>query len=211
MARRRVGARCGCGFGAHLKKGKTSQVKTAANLVFIQQPSYAYLRLRLLSAAVAAMSLSFAQQQPPPDDHNPNSATAPSVDASADQPVSEKWNLFYQATSIGQYHGTFHSPYQGPNSLEDVAERDVSLTTTLFLGLRLDQNTQLYFNPEIAGGRGFSRVAELVISRTANCHGWQAQRQSPLWPGSIYLTISDLGTQRSTSTAMRINSRAIAR
>jgi high affinity Mn2+ porin len=72
--------------------------------------------------------------------------------------------LFYQATSIGQYHGTFHSPYSGPFSLQNYVERDVSLTTTLFLGLRLQKNTYLYFNPEIAGGRGFSGVAGLANS-----------------------------------------------
>src|SRR5258708_3095757 len=74
----------------------------------------------------------------------------------------ERWNLFYQATSIGQYHGRFNSPYQGANSLQSYPERDVSLTTTLFLGLRLEQNTQLYFNPEIAGGRGFSAVTGIA-------------------------------------------------
>jgi hypothetical protein len=73
-------------------------------------------------------------------------------------PESERWNLFYQATSIGQYHGTFSSPYTGPLSLQDHPERVVSLTTTLFLGLRLSPNTQLYFDPEIAGGKGFSGV-----------------------------------------------------
>lgn len=70
----------------------------------------------------------------------------------------ERWNLFYQATSIGQYHGRFHSPYEDALSLQDATERDVSLTTTLFLGLRLARYTQLYFDPEIAGGRGFSGV-----------------------------------------------------
>ncbi len=77
---------------------------------------------------------------------------------------SEDWNLFWQATSIGQYHGTFPSPYEGPFSLQNYPERDVSLTTTLFFGLRLDQNTQLYFDPEIAGGRGFSGVNGLANS-----------------------------------------------
>jgi len=76
----------------------------------------------------------------------------------------ERWNLFYQATSIGQYHGTFHSPYSGPFSLQNYAERDVSLTTTLFFGLRLEKNTALYFDPEIAGGRGFSSVDGLANS-----------------------------------------------
>src|ERR1017187_3877274 len=74
------------------------------------------------------------------------------------EPAPERWNLFYQATSIGQYHGTFRSPYSGPFSLQDYPERDVSLTTTLFFGLRLGKDTELYFNPEIAGGRGFSGV-----------------------------------------------------
>ena len=75
---------------------------------------------------------------------------------------TERWNLFYQATSIGQYHGTFHSPYEGQNSLEPYPERDVSLTATLFFGLNLSHGTQLYFNPEIAGGRGFSGVNGLA-------------------------------------------------
>ncbi|HME10626.1 MAG TPA: carbohydrate porin [Bryobacteraceae bacterium] len=82
-------------------------------------------------------------------------------DASVEQ---ERWNLFYQATSIGQYHGTFHSPYAGAFSLQDTTERDVSITTTLFFGLRLAKNTVLYFDPEIAGGRGFSGVNGLANS-----------------------------------------------
>jgi high affinity Mn2+ porin len=76
--------------------------------------------------------------------------------------AEERWNLSYQATSIGQYHGTFPAAYSGVNSLEDTTERDVSLTTTLFFGLRLSPNTQLYFDPEIAGGRGFSGVTGLA-------------------------------------------------
>jgi high affinity Mn2+ porin len=70
----------------------------------------------------------------------------------------------WQATSIGQYHGAFRSPYEDAFSLQDYPERDVSLTTTLFFGLRLSPNTQLYFDPEIAGGRGFSGVNGLANS-----------------------------------------------
>lgn len=84
-------------------------------------------------------------------------ATPPPVEA-------ERWNLFYQATSIGQYHGTFNSPYEGPFSLQDYPEKDVSITTTLFLTLRLEQDTFLIFDPEIAGGRGFSGVNGLANS-----------------------------------------------
>src|SRR5450759_1242683 len=76
----------------------------------------------------------------------------------------ERWNLFWQATSIGQAHGAFRAPYTGPNSLESRTEADASITTTLFLGLRLSPSTQLYFNPEIAGGKGFSNVTGIANS-----------------------------------------------
>ena len=74
----------------------------------------------------------------------------------------ERWNLFYQATSIGQNHGSFFSLYEGPNSLSPQPENRVSLTTTLFFGLRLATNTRLYFDPEIAGGKGFSDVTGIA-------------------------------------------------
>ena len=54
-----------------------------------------------------------------------------------------------------------NAQYSGTLSLENHPEADVSLTTTLFLGWRLG-NFQLYFNPEIAGGRGFSGVNGLA-------------------------------------------------
>ena len=91
--------------------------------------------------------------------------SSPPQTAPADAPpAAERWNLYYQATSIGQYHGTFYSPYSGPFSLQDYAERDASLTTTLFAAFRLESNTVLVFDPEIAGGRGFSGVNGLANS-----------------------------------------------
>lgn len=83
---------------------------------------------------------------------------AQQADSTEQDAAPELWNLYYQATSIGQEHGTFYSPYEGPLSLQDVPEHVVSLTTTLFFGIRLGDDTQFYFDPEIAGGRGFSGV-----------------------------------------------------
>jgi high affinity Mn2+ porin len=74
----------------------------------------------------------------------------------------ERWNLYFQATSIGDYHGNFHALYSGEHSLQNTWERDVSLTSTLYLGLRLPGNTQIYIDPELAGGRGFSGVNGLA-------------------------------------------------
>lgn len=76
--------------------------------------------------------------------------------AAQDSVPPERWNLYFQATSIGQYHGAFPSPYEGPFSLAAHPEAEASLTSTVFFGLRLASGTQFYFDPEIAGGRGFS-------------------------------------------------------
>jgi len=101
----------------------------------------------------------YAQQSTAPAD-----TTAQQAPNAAPPADTERWNLYYQATSIGQYHGTFTSPYSDAFSLRNYPERDVSLTTTLFFGLRLSDLTTLYFDPEIAGGRGFSGVNGLANS-----------------------------------------------
>ena len=87
-----------------------------------------------------------------------------SPDLAPDPPMSERWNLFYQATSIGDYHGNFRSQYADQFSLQNYPEHDVSLTATLFLGFRLGRGTQFYIDPEIAGGRGFSGVNAIEYS-----------------------------------------------
>jgi high affinity Mn2+ porin len=90
--------------------------------------------------------------------------TANAQSAAANNPSTkfDQWNLFYQATSIGMTHDSFYSPYVGPLSLLPFAEHDVSLTTSLFFAARLEQNTVFVFDPEIAGGRGFSGVNGLA-------------------------------------------------
>src|SRR5271156_2410774 len=101
----------------------------------------------LLAGTIALTACAQEQAQPPREAQIPPQDASQGPDADV---KPERWNLFYQATSIGQYHGTFRSPYEGPFSLQDTMERDASLTTTLFLGLRLANNTVFYFDPEIA-------------------------------------------------------------
>jgi high affinity Mn2+ porin len=87
-------------------------------------------------------------------------ALLPTILAAQDPPstADQRWNLHVQATSIGQYHGNFPALYSGDFSLAKHQEAEVSLTSTLFFGLRLWRNTYLYVDPEVAGGRGFSGV-----------------------------------------------------
>ncbi|HYL36923.1 MAG TPA: carbohydrate porin [Bryobacteraceae bacterium] len=101
----------------------------------------------LLLAAIPGLAAEDADPQ------NPAAIPDPTAGAPADP---ERWNLFYQATSIGDMHAGFPAAYSGPLSLANHVEHEVSLTTTLFFGLRLTNSTAFYFNPEIAGGRGFS-------------------------------------------------------
>src|SRR6202171_2074734 len=77
--------------------------------------------------------------------------------AAQDVPT-QRWAIDFQATSIGQYHSRFRSPYEGPFSLVGHPEAEASLTSTIFFGLRLGSGTQFYFDPELAGGRGFSNT-----------------------------------------------------
>jgi high affinity Mn2+ porin len=117
--------------------------------------------------------------QPPAAHDTPAAPTAPAE--------PEDWNWFYQATSIGDYHPAFYAPYTGAFSLLPHSERAVSLTTTLFLGYRPFSNTQIYFNPEIAGGRGFSDV-----NGVANAPNGELPRVSTATPkpylARLYLT-----------------------
>jgi len=124
--------------------------------------------LSCLLSVLVAIAGNVRAQDPPLQNPPPQGGQTPRQDenkpAAEETVASERWNIFYQATSIGQYHGTFRSPYSGPFSLQNYPERDVSLTTTVFLGIRLERNTFLYIDPEIAGGRGLSGVNGLANS-----------------------------------------------
>jgi high affinity Mn2+ porin len=71
-------------------------------------------------------------------------------------------DIHFQATSIGQTHGAFNSPYEGDNSLPAHRENLVSLTSTLFLTIRAGTHWEFVVNPEIAGGKGFGNVTGIA-------------------------------------------------
>ncbi len=68
----------------------------------------------------------------------------------------------YQTTTITQWHPRFHSPYVGENSLEPKDAPRSTLTGTLYLNLKIGSGTQVIFNPEVAGGEGFSGATGLA-------------------------------------------------
>ena len=70
----------------------------------------------------------------------------------------ERISIHSQTTVIDQYKPAFRVPYSGQNSLLPQAENKTSITSTLYLGLRLWQGGSVYINPELAGGSGLSQV-----------------------------------------------------
>jgi high affinity Mn2+ porin len=77
--------------------------------------------------------------------------------------IQPSWvSVQFQATSIGQTHGEFDSPYAGENSLPAHRENFVSLTSTLFLTVRAGSHLEFVVNPEIAGGKGFGNVTGIA-------------------------------------------------
>ena len=80
----------------------------------------------------------------------------------SDSLSTERWSIHFQATSIGQHHGSFPSLYEGENSLPSHPESRVSLTATIFLVYRVNSWTELVFNPEDAGGKGFGQVTGIA-------------------------------------------------
>src|ERR1039457_3448221 len=75
-----------------------------------------------------------------------------------DTSKEQNWNIHFQQTLIGQYHPAFYAKYTGVNSLQPIAEKSESLTSTLFYNTRLWNGAQFIFNPELAGGTGLSKV-----------------------------------------------------
>jgi high affinity Mn2+ porin len=75
---------------------------------------------------------------------------------------SRNWTIHFQATSIGQQHGSFPSLYEGLNSLPSHPEHRVSITATIFLSFRAGRHWEFVINPEIAGGRGFGEVTGMA-------------------------------------------------
>lgn len=90
-------------------------------------------------------------------------APAPPPPAADDAPVPERdWSLHGQLTWQLQGHGSFDSPYEGPNSFQDRKETRGSFTSTVFLGRRLWTGGEAYVNVELIAGQGLSRVLGLA-------------------------------------------------
>jgi high affinity Mn2+ porin len=77
-------------------------------------------------------------------------------------PESDIWNVHAQTTFLPQGYPAFRSPYAGTNSLPGGGQLQETWTTTAFLGVRLWQGGEFYFNPELAQGFGLNGTLGLA-------------------------------------------------
>jgi high affinity Mn2+ porin len=71
-------------------------------------------------------------------------------------PDSDVWNSHAQTTVLPQGYGPIHSPYAGPDSLPGRGQMQATWTSTAFLGVRLWEGGELYFDPELTQGFGIN-------------------------------------------------------
>ncbi len=75
----------------------------------------------------------------------------------------ERFSLHFKQTFVEQYHPAFQSSVgSGNKSLSNAEESDMSSISTLYLSSTTWKNGEFYFNPEIAGGSGFSGATGLA-------------------------------------------------
>ncbi len=77
-------------------------------------------------------------------------------------PESTDWNVHGQTTFITQGYPRFRSPYQGANSLPGISQGRETWTVGAFLGWRLWEGGELYFNPELDQGFGIGSTLGLA-------------------------------------------------
>src|ERR1700737_2717360 len=77
-------------------------------------------------------------------------------------PEPTDWNVHAQTTFLQSAYPAIRSPYEGANSLPGGGQGRETWTTTAFLGWRLWQGGEFYFNPELAQGFGLNGTLGLA-------------------------------------------------
>lgn len=67
---------------------------------------------------------------------------------------SDRWEIHGQSTYIQQGYGRFRAPYSGENSFTPNPQTRNTTTVSAFLGVRLWEGGELYYNPELLQGFG---------------------------------------------------------
>jgi high affinity Mn2+ porin len=88
------------------------------------------------------------------------------------------WSFHFQFTGVVQYNAAFQSPYSGQNSFLSPSDHAYSVTTTAYIGRKLWPGASIYFDPEMAGGKGLSST--LGIAGFPNGETFRIGEASPV-------------------------------
>jgi high affinity Mn2+ porin len=119
--------------------------------------------------------------------------------AEADVPddLSSRFSLHGQTTFLNQGVPGFRSPYRGENSLVP-HQAQATTTATIFLGLKLLEGTELYYNPEFSQGFGLSRT--LGVAGFVNGEAQKAGAPFPKLRSNRYFVRQTFGLGGETET-----------
>jgi high affinity Mn2+ porin len=124
--------------------------------------------LLLLGLRLATLPSAWAQGAPA-DQAPAQPAPTPAGDPASSDPVtlfphseSSRFWISGQANFITQWHPTFHSPYQGPNSLSPEAQDATSRVLTLFTGVEATGTTEILLDIQESGGHGIGEALGLA-------------------------------------------------
>jgi high affinity Mn2+ porin len=108
-------------------------------------------------------------QDAPPDQGPTQAAQAPGDASSSDDPASlfphsesSRFWISGQANFISQWHPTFRSLYQGPNSLSHEAQDATSRLLTLLMGVEASSTTEFLCDIQESGGHGIGEALGLA-------------------------------------------------
>lgn len=87
------------------------------------------------------------------------------------------WSIHGQMTFLPQGYLNIHSPYQGPQSLPARGQVRETWTATAFIGRKLWEGGEVYFNPELAQGFGLNHT--LGIAGFTNGEAQKAGAEFP--------------------------------
>jgi high affinity Mn2+ porin len=123
-------------------------------------------------------------------------ATQPATAAAPGGDI-EKYNVHAQATIITQWHDVFPAQYTGPHSLLTDESAKTSVTATLFMGLRMPwEGGAIYFDPEVAGGEGFSNVEGIASFPNGDISHVGTPDPEPYVARAYYQQIFGLGGEK---------------
>ncbi len=110
-----------------------------------------------------------AKQQEQPQEAKPLPQVSPAA----------RYDYQTEVTYILQHLNRFRSPYQGPSSFLSRDETELTHTYTLYAGMRVIPNLEVYVNPELALGHGVSFGQGLAGYTNGDVIGQQALRPLP--------------------------------